>query len=301
MKMPSLSDYALLFFLSTIWGSAFVFTTIAVRDIPPATQTSFRLLGSAFILWVLFAIYSRYIPKGIKVHFLIFLSGLLGTAIPFLLISWGQVVVAPGLTAVLMAVMPLATLGIAHFFTRDEKFSLNKFSGVVLGITGVAILVGPSVLSGIGTDFWRQGAILLAACCYAANAVVTKFLLDVPKVTLLTLSISYGLLPVSIFSYYKEGAIHLDYGFSALGSVALLAAFHTVFASFLFIILIKRQGASFLSQINLLIPLFGVFWAYIFFQEKPSIHVAFALIVILSGILVARGRSFKTKEVAHVK
>lgn len=289
-RAPHVVDYLLLFGLAALWGAAFVFTKIAVDEIPPATQTAYRLILSAALLWVIFITLKQGFPRDLKTHALLLLAGLLGTAMPFFFIAWGQQVVSPGLTSVLMAIMPLVTLITAHFFTHDEKFSLFKVLGVALGVIGVGVLVGPSILAGLGGDIVHQSAILFAACCYAMNAVVTKFLLHLPKTQLVTLSISYGVVPVVVLARYMDGPFTLDYSFAPLASVAVLAVFQTVLASFLLVLLINRQGANFFSQINLLVPLFGVFWAFLIFSEQPSINSGVALFIILSGVIVARAR-----------
>ncbi|MEP3525922.1 MAG: DMT family transporter [Hyphomicrobiales bacterium] len=291
-RTPQVYDYLLLFALASVWGGAFVLTKIAVDEIPPATQTVYRLFLSVGLLWAIFLWLKQALPRDFKTHVLLLLAGLLNTAMPFFFIAWGQQVVAPGLTSVLMAFMPLVTLIVAHFFTDDEKFSLPKVVGVFLGIIGVAVLVGPSILVGFGGDILHQGAILLAAGCYAGNAVVTKFLLHLTKTQLITLSITYGFVPMVLFAWLIEGPFTLGYSFAPLAAVALLAIFQTVLASFLMVMLINRQGANFFSQINLLIPLFGVFWAFLIFSEQPSINSGLALLIILLGVFVA-SRRFK--------
>lgn len=288
-------DYGLLFGLAALWGSSFVFIKIAVDDIAPATQTAYRTILSVALLWVIFMIIRKPLPRDGRTVLLIFLSGMFGVALPFLLISWGQTVVAPGLTAIFMAIMPLATLLVAHVATKDEKFTANKLVGVLLGVLGVALLVGPTLLSALGGDLLHQGAILAASCCYAVNAVITKFLLHVPKAPLITLTITFALLPIVPFALWQDGGFHLDYELSALLAVALLAIVHTVFAAFVLLLIIQRQGATFFSQINLLVPIFGVLWAFLIFSEQPSINAGVALIIILTGVFVARGQMKTTK------
>ena len=290
---PHLYDYLLLFGLAAIWGGAFVLIKIAAEEIAPATQTAYRLFFAVALLWVIFLVGKQGFPRDWKTHGLLFLAGCGGTAIPFFLIAWGQQVVAPGLTSVLMAIMPLITLLAAHYFTHDEKLSLFKVLGVLLGIIGVSVLVGPSILLGLGGDIVHQGAILLAASCYAMNAVVTKFLLHLSKTQLVTLSITYAFVPMIFMARFIDGPLTLDYSFVPMAAVGVLAVLQTVLASFMLVLLIKRQGANFFSQINLLVPLFGVFWAFLIFSEQPSINSGLALFIILLGVFVA-SRRFKS-------
>jgi len=178
-----------------------------------------------------------------------------------------------------MAIMPLATLLFAHFATRDEKFTMPKLLGVGLGIFGVVLLVGPSFLTGLGGDLLHQGAILLAAGCYAFNAVLIKFLLNVQKLALVTLQLSFACLVMVPVAYFND----------------------TVLAGFVLVVIVQRQGASFFSQINLLVPLFGVLWAFLIFSEQPSINAGVALFLILSGVIVARGKAQAETKIDETK
>jgi len=126
------------------------------------------------------------LPSFGKIWWPLFASAFFGNALPFALISWGQVSVEAGLTAIFMAVMPLATLVLAHFFTRDEKFDRFKFIGVMFGLTGVIVLMGWNNLSQLGDQAIRQLAILCGALCYAVNAIITKQITHLPKWSAMT-------------------------------------------------------------------------------------------------------------------
>ena len=283
-------DYALLFGLAALWGSSFIFIKISVDSIPPLTQTTYRLFVGMCFTWLIFAFYREALPRSPRIWCLIALSALVGVALPFFLISWGQTVVAPGLTAIFMAIMPLGTLLMAHFFTKDEKFSKWKLIGVGFGIFGIVLLVGPALLGQLGGDLLHQGAILLGALCYALNAVVTKYLLEVPKLVLVMFLMTFAFIMVLPVAFIQEGSFHFDYDLLPMGAVFVLAVFHTVIAGFVLVLIVERQGANFFSQINLLVPQFGVLWAFLIFSERPSINAGIALIFILAGVIVARGK-----------
>ncbi|MEM8796325.1 MAG: DMT family transporter [Pseudomonadota bacterium] len=284
---PSLLDYSLLFGLAAVWGSAFIFIKIGVSEIPPVTMTAYRLVAAILPLWLVYLFVGQPLPNRPAIWGLVALAGFFGTTLPFFLIAWGQTLVEPGLTAILMAIMPLMTLLLAHLFTEDEKFSVNKGLGVLMGILGVVMLVGPAALFALGGDFFHQLAILGGATCYAINAVIYKFLIGVPRLTLAAWSITIGLLPLIPAALVVDGPFHFDYSTGALAATVLLGLVHTSAAAFILFSLIKRQGATFFSQINLLVPLFGVFWAFLIFSEEPAINAVLALLLILAGVAVA--------------
>src|SRR6185503_9001990 len=93
--------------------------------------------------------------------------GLLNNAIPFSLILWGQIHIASGLASILNATTPLFTVIVAHFLTADEKLTRNRAVGILTGLAGVIVLIGPQALSGLGDDVLAQLAVLGAAISYA--------------------------------------------------------------------------------------------------------------------------------------
>src|SRR5205085_6454390 len=97
--------------------------------------------------------------------------GLLNNAIPFCLIVWSQTNIASGLAAILNATTPLATVIVAHLLTADEKMTGNRLAGVLIGFTGVTLMIGPDALGGIGADVLAQLAVLAAAISYAFAGV----------------------------------------------------------------------------------------------------------------------------------
>ena len=139
-----------------------------------------------------------------------------------------------------MAIMPLGTLLIAHFFTKDEKFSKLKLVGVGFGIFGIVLLVGPTLLGQLGGELLHQGAILLGALCYALNAVVTKYLLEVPKLVLVMCLMTFAFIMVLPVAYVQEGNFHFDYELLPMIAVFLLAVFHTVIAGFVLVLIVQR-------------------------------------------------------------
>lgn len=288
-NLPPFADYLLLISLGALWGSAFIFVKIAGDEMTPLIQTAYRLIVAVILLWALLLLSRKWVKIDIKTMAWIFVCGVLGVAAPFYLIAWGQQEVSPGLTAVLMAIMPLITLLLAHFATHDEKFTVLKGVGLVLGFIGVVILMGPESLTGANSALIFQIAILGGATCYAINAVLLKRLSHLPTLVLSTGTITSGFLVTVPSAFFLEAPFHLDYSWNAFTAVFLLAALHLVFAAFILIFLIKRRGATFFSQINLLVPLFGVLWAFLIFSEQPSINATFALVLILSGIVIARG------------
>src|SRR4029434_9012351 len=90
---------------------------------------------------------------------------------PFALFGWGQTHIASGLASILNATTPIWGVVVAHFLTRDERMHPRKIAGVLLGFGGVATMIGPSLLSSLGTNALAQLACVTASLSYALAAV----------------------------------------------------------------------------------------------------------------------------------
>lgn len=283
-----LTDYVLLTGLAVIFGASFILTNVAVQSISPLTVATSRILLAAAMLYPLMRLKGQVLPAKGRIWLFIIAAAFFGNALPFALISWGQVSVDAGLTAILMAVMPLITVLLAHVTTTDEKMNRYKLIGVACGLIGVVVLMGWDQLGGLGDNMIRQYAIAIAAVCYAINSIITKQLTGVarlPMMTALMLAATFMLLP---FALVLESPWTQTPSASAIGAVVTLAIGPTALATLIILNIIDRSGATFLSQINFIVPLAGVFMAWLFLDEVLPTSAWIALCIILVGIGLSR-------------
>ena len=283
-----LTDYVLLISLSAMFGASFLLIKISIVEIPTLTLVAARLLIAAVILLCAMKMAGQYFPRGAKIWMWIIVAAIFGNVLPWWLITWGQVKVDAGLTAILMATMPLATLLLAHVFTDDEKLNIWKMLGVMFGIAGVVLLIGYDQLTTLGDDTIRQYAIALAAICYGVNAIVTKQLVGHPRRAMAASLMIVSLIMVAPFAMIVDQPWAIAPSLGVSIAVVLLGVFPSALGTLMIFAIVARQGASFLSQINFLVPVFGILWSYLFLSEQLSLNAFFALMLILVGVALAR-------------
>lgn len=309
LRSPRLSDYLWLIGLALLWSSSFVLIKYAVLELPPFSMTVLRLF-SGFVtigLCYIFVIVRRgscelrrFWQLSREVWWLTALSGAMGLTLPFSLIAWGGTRVDVGTATVLMGVMPLATLLLAHMSLKDERLSITKFTGIVLGFSGLLILSSYDALSGLGDQIFYQLLIFVAAVCYAVNALLMRQLSSYDKVAVTFLILFFGFLLSLPLAFMKEG-FDSDI-FSGLSSRAwfssiTLGVFQTAIATLIMFRVVYHCGASFFSQINYMIPVLGVIWGVLLLGEQLRWNMLVALLFILSGIAVSQIRAKgKSKE-----
>jgi len=289
-----LLDWCFLLALVVMFGSAFLLTKIAVQDIPPVLVVAGRIVIGALILCMLAMWQGQSFSSLIAYWKIIIVLALTGNCVPFFLITWGQQYVDSGLAGILMAMMPLSTILLAHFFVSGEAITANKLIGFVVGFVGVVILMLPQINSDTQYQWLHLLAMLSILCgaiSYAINSVIAH---QLPNISLTLLSsgvliaASVLILPISIWSSY--GWIP-DVSNSALLALLILGLFPSGIATIVYFSLIRRAGAAFMSQTNYLIPLWAVFIGVVFGHEYISLNAMIALAVILSGIALAQRKS----------
>ncbi len=290
---PGFWDYVLLLSLSAIWGSSFLFIKIGVDSIPPVSLTAGRLALAAVLMAVVALLAKQSLPRERRVWILIAMAALFGNVFPFTLISWGEETVDSGVAAILMAVMPLTTVLLAHIFTQDEPLTRHKAVGVGLGLLGLIILIGPAKLLHLGDDAVRQIAIAGAAFCYGVNALVAKHLIDLPKRALAAAITALSAVIIIPVSLVLDAPWTIAASGNSVVAMVFLGLLHTAFATLIMFAIVKRQGASFFSQLNFLTPLIGVFLGAAVLLERPPANAYIALAIVLAGIAVARGLRFR--------
>ena len=304
MTRPGFREYLLLVLLALMWGSSFTFIKIGVHAYSPLVVASGRLAFAALVLWCLALIRKSEMPSGRRAWISTFMVALVGNAIPFFLISFGEIKVDAGLAAILMSTVPLTTVVLAHFFTQDEKLSTGKVIGVILGTIGVIVLVGPETLSGLGGEFLFQLAILVAAIGYAISSLVARNLRDQPRIGSTAVILTFATLMLMPFTLIVDQPWTMNWDLEGALAIMYLGMFPTGIAMFLILQIIAVAGASFLVFNNYLVPAVGVLISFLILGEVPQPNALIALAIILGGIAASQmrfGRKSQPADAAGAK
>jgi drug/metabolite transporter (DMT)-like permease len=286
------SDWGLLLALTVLWGSAFLFTKIAVTAIPFELVVAGRLGIAALLLVPLAAVLGRRLPRGGRLWLFLVLIALFGNALPFSLISWGQRFIDSGLAGILMAVMPLATLSLSHFLVPGERLTARRLGGFLLGFSGVVVLMGPAALLKLGDgggDLLAMLAVLGGAVCYGISLILARLRPPSDTISSAAATIAVAALMMAPFALGSARTEPLGADAApAILSVLVLGVLSTALAALLYFRLIRSAGPAFVSQLNYLIPLWAVLIGVLFLGELPQLKHLLALALILGGVLLAQ-------------
>jgi len=287
------SDWLILGILAVIWGGAFLFIGIAVKHVPPLTYVWLRLTIAALGLWVYLKLRGQTLGLPRQAWSSILLLALLNNALPFTLFGWGQTHIASGLASILNATTPIWGVIVAHIFTHDERMTPRKIAGVLLGFGGVATMVGPSLLSSLGTNALAQLACVAASLSYAFAAVWARRFrrIGVSPLSVTTGQLTAGaivMLPLSMIVDRPWNSAFPPLG--AWGAIAALALICTAFGYVLYFRLLERAGATNALLSTLLVPPVAIFLGSLFLGEQlaPQDFVGLGLIAL--GLAAIDGR-----------
>jgi drug/metabolite transporter (DMT)-like permease len=206
---------------------------------------------------------------------------------------WGQTHIASGLAAILNATTPLLTVLVAHALTDDEKLTRNRLAGVLLGLAGVAVMIGPDALGGLGADVVAQLAVIGAALSYAFAGVWGrrfKRLGIAPMVAArgqVTAS-SLVMLPIAL-AVDRPWALAPP-AWPVWGAVLGIAVLSTALGYVLYFRILARAGANNLALVTFLIPATAMLLGALVLGEHLAARHFLGMALIGAGLAASDGR-----------
>jgi drug/metabolite transporter (DMT)-like permease len=297
--------------LGVTWGSSFLLIKISVEVIPPAQVVFIRTAIAGVGLMLLALARGLKFPSNWSNLFPLILIGIGNTAIPFLLITWGETAIDSSVASILQATASLFTLVIAHFFFADERMTPQRIGGMILGFLGVIVLFAPSIRgSGIAIAvILGQLAIVLASLFYAMFTTYSRVVLNgrgiaplvVAAVSQSSAAVIMGVItflsplfggstPVSLLEIPREVSI----------AVIVLGIFNTCFAYALFYSVVSILGAARASMVTYVVPVVGLVLGIVFLDEPLTWALGIGALLVFAGIGVVNLRLGRTKPVEVV-
>jgi len=286
------NDWGQLLLLGALWGGSFFFARIAVSEIEPLTLVFYRVAIAAAALHIWLVIRGASFRPALSNALSFLILAMLNNIIPFSLIFLGQTAIGAGLAGVLNATTPFWTVFAANILTRDEKITPARLIGILLGIGGTAITVGPGVLAGLGAPVWAQFCVLGASCSYALAAIFARRFRGMRSDV-----IAAGQFTASTAIM----AVVIGFGASAItaasptvwASVAALGVLSTAFGYILYFNLIGSAGATNASLVTLVVPVWAILLGILFLGEELNAYELAGMVLIGLGLLTIDGRLFR--------
>jgi drug/metabolite transporter (DMT)-like permease len=289
-------EWAMLVVLSTLWGGSFFFNGVAVRELPVFTIVVVRIVLGALILMAIMKLRGERLPTGRRVWAAFFAIGLINNVIPFSLIVWGQQHIASGVASIINASSPLFTVVFAHFLTTDEKMTGAELAGVVIGLAGVAWMIGFDALQTLGADLMAQLSCLGAAIAYALSGIYGRRFRTMgvaPMATATGQVIASSVLLVPVMLVVDRPWTLAMPGMATVAALIGVAALSTALAYVLYFRILATAGATNLQLVTFLIPVSAILLGVAFLGESLQPRHVFGMVLIGAGLAAIDGRPLR--------
>ena len=279
-------DLLALIVLGAVWGASFLFIRVAAPVLGPFPLMGTRVVLAALALVPFVLVLGRFPEVRARWRQFLFV-GVLNGAIPFSLIAFAETEITASLAAILNSTTVLFSVLVAAVWFGDP-LTARRIFGVVLGISGVAVLVGLDPMPVSGAVVVAVGAMLMGSLCYALGGnYVKKTFSGVRPLTMAfgqQAGASVLLVPLAAATLPGE-APSAPVALSALG----LALLSTAFAYLLFFSLIARLGATSTLTVTFLSPGFGVLFGVVLLGEPLGLGTVLGLVIVLFAVALVTG------------
>jgi drug/metabolite transporter (DMT)-like permease len=289
LQRPQGRHWAMLGYLCIFWGFAFLLITLALDSFPPLTLVTVRLVVGAAMLYLIMRWQGLSLPRERRWWQYFVALSIMGNLLPFTLISWAEIHIPSSQAGLLMALMPISTMVLAHYFVAHERLTPLRILGVAAGFVGVTILVGGDALAGLGgTSLVAQVAVVVATFAYAVNTVYAKRLPPLNGLVMATGSLIVSTLIILPFSLVVDQPWLLQTNVSSWAAVLTLGLFSTGLATWIYFVVVYDCGPSFLSLSNYIIPALSFAAGAILLAEPVNAWQFLGLVAICMGIAISR-------------
>ena len=284
------TNWFLLILLSAVWGGAFTLNKLALDSYTPEVIVAGRLIvGSVFLIVLVYFMYKRFTINFSQLNYYLFMS-LVGIVIPFIAIINGQKHIDSAMAGILMATMPITTIMLSHFFLVDEKMNKQKFIGFIISFFGVFILIYRDNLfinNSFSSTLESQLLVMLGSTLYSVAAIYGKKYKMTDPVSASTGTILFATFFMTIYLLFIDESNANLSELMLNANILLLGILCTAIATIIYFQILQTSGASFLSIMNFLIPLWAILFGILILDDAFSWNYILGLAVILLGIKLA--------------
>ena len=285
-------EWGLIVLQSMLWGSSYFFIAVARPELPAFTIAFLRLLPAVAVLLAIVLPLGYRLPATWAEWGTFTLFAIVNSTLPFVLVVWGQSQFSGGMAAVFNATAPLFGVFLAHYLTQDEKLSVNKVAGIVVGILGVGLLAGADLTHASGASLLARLALIGAPLCYVlANIYARTRLGSYPPFMLAFMQAAGGIPSTLLLCLLVDQPWTLPMpSLAALAAIAGMGGLSMGLASLCHYTVLRRAGTTNALVVTLIMPLTPIFLGGLFLGDRLSGRDIAGALVIAAALLLIDGR-----------
>lgn len=275
--------------LSVVWGTPYLFIKIAVEHVQPAFLVGVRSVLAALCLLPFAALAGELRPLLPRWRAVLAFA-VVEIGLPWGLLGYAETRISSGLTGLLVAAVPLMGALLAWVLRRDDRLDGRRFVGLLVGLAGVAALIGLDVRGG---DWLAVAAVLVVAFCYAAGPLIVVVHLDGLSSRAIT-AVSLGVVGLA-YAPFAWAVRPADLGavpVEVWWSIAFLGVVTSAVAFLVFFALVAEVGPTRTTVITYLNPAVAIVLGVLVLSEPVTtgILLGFPLVLLGSWLSTRRAR-----------
>lgn len=276
-------------FLGIIWGTNFIFMRQASEWISPVQIVFLRVLCGfvpiAVMAWMQKAVRREHLKY--TWHFLV--MALLATVIYYWAFASGTSLLLSGVSGVLSGAIPLFSFIVAAIFLRQEKITLVRLCGLMLGFAGVILIAKPWQVSGESISLAGVGYMIMGSLSVGISFVYAKkFLADkqIAPLALTTYQIGLALLILACITPFTGITAIAQDSTASLGLIIGLGLLGTGVAYLTYYYLILNLGAVVASSVTYIPPVVALIVGFLAANEQLGVTEILSMVLIMSGVFL---------------
>lgn len=283
-----------LILLALIWGAIFLVIEFALRGLTPLWAVVHRVFWAMLALWAYALLRGHRPPASTRIWFGFLVMGALNNAIPFSLITWAQVEIESGLASILNATTAFFGITVAAALLADERLTPARIIGVLMGVAGVAIIMGVDLLTGFDPRNLAQLGILGAALSYAFAGVWARKRLAglTPMISAAGMLTGSSLIMIPL-AWWAEGAPATSFSGETIAAIIYMSLFGTVAAYLLYYRILAAAGSGNLMLVTVMMPPISIWLGWLVLGETLTNEALIGCAMIIAGLVVLDGRLWR--------
>ena len=261
---------------------------IALQEVGPITLVAFRALFGLFFGVAVIFLQRVQRPRDFRAWRPLLLLGITNVAIPFFLISWGETFIDSAVASILDATVPLFTILIAHYLLEDDKITMPKLMGLLIGFAGVVVLMSKDLLNTSTNSLLGQAAVILASIFYAVNSVyIRRTTEDIPGIVRSAGPLISASAVMWLATFLFERPVQMPQLGITWIALLWLGIFGSGLAFAMAYYLIHEIGPTRTTMVTYLFPLGGVILGVTFLNEQLTWPLITGAALIVLSLVVA--------------
>ncbi|MFN3131751.1 DMT family transporter [Roseibium sp.] len=284
-------EFGLLGLLALLWGSSYMWISLALDTIPPLTLITFRVGLASLILVAILSFRGLRLPSEAHTWRALFIQSIVNSSGPWLLLAWGQQSVDSAVASVLNSTSPLFVFFFSLFLmSGSDRPAGQQLLGALAGIAGIVLIVGTGALESLGGAFVPQVAVLAGAALYGIAAIRGRQFAHLPPLVTAAGTLICSTLTLLPLSLMFDHPWTLQISPQSLWAGGILSVFCTAFAFLIYFRLINTIGPMGTSSQAYLRSGIGVLLGIVFLNETLDLETFAGICLAIFGVVLINWR-----------